>query len=323
MRAHQLLMRCLPLVLLWSARGTPNTRPIIGVLTVPLEAAGCITIQQQSNNATSCFHSLYVSWLQSAGARVVPIPFDLSPADMLDLAGKLNGILFTGGETPIVELQSQYMRAARLLLNHTVQSPDYVPLWGTCMGLQTLAILVANDSAVLESGKFHGVDPKMLPLSLTPAADSSRMLGLATTPERIRRILSTSPVTTNLHHDGVSPETFLTNSKLSAFYKVLSTNVDAHNKTFVSTIEARTSPVYAAQWHPERPQFEWREPPDPINHSSEAIDAMQVSWLSNWLSNQLWCSGWPTSLCPKLVGTAGRLGRSLRRRGPSYIITDQ
>eukprot|EP00656_Telonema_subtile_P031673 TRINITY_DN3464_c0_g1_i1.p1 TRINITY_DN3464_c0_g1~~TRINITY_DN3464_c0_g1_i1.p1 ORF type:complete len:325 (-),score=28.41 TRINITY_DN3464_c0_g1_i1:210-1184(-) len=257
------------------AGSTENDRPIIGVLTTPLEAAGCITLTQEQASTTSCFHSVYVKWLESAGARVVPIRYDLPDSQVIELAESLNGILFTGGETLITQLESQYMKTAGALLNHTIQSADHVPLWGTCMGIQTLSVLVAGNASVLESGVFHGVDPKMLPLDLTAGAAQSRMLGVETTPAHIRTTVSQFPVTTNLHHDGVDPQTFQTNPKLASFFRVISTNVDSNDRPFVSTIEGIDKPVYGVQWHPERPQFEWRAQPDPIAHTADGIEAMQ------------------------------------------------
>lgn len=239
-----------------------------------------------SSTTTSCFHSLYVKWLEAAGARVVPVPYDLPRSNMSSLIGSLNGLLFTGGETPITEMHSQYMEAAGYLLNYTIASNDqgtHLPLWGTCMGMQTLSVLVGGPG-VLESKSFSGVDPAMLPLDMTDAADQSQLFGTATTPSRIRQILETKKVTTNLHHDGVDPSTFSSNSRLASFYNVLSTNVDADSKPFVSTMESIKYPIFGAQWHPERPQFEWRAQPDPINHEDEAIEAMQ--WIARFFVNE-------------------------------------
>ena len=39
-------------------------------------------------------------------------------------------------------------------------------------------------------------------------AEESRLLGTATTPARIREIVTRQNVTTNLHHDGVAPKAF-------------------------------------------------------------------------------------------------------------------
>lgn len=79
-----------------------TTRPIIGVLSTPLlDGEDCITFGSRvtaprSLSGGSCFHSVYVKWLESAGARVAPIPYDLPTPRLLELARQLNGLLFTG-----------------------------------------------------------------------------------------------------------------------------------------------------------------------------------------------------------------------------------
>ena len=56
-----------------------------------------------------------VSSSAAAGARVVPVPFDLPEAATTRLLGSLNGALITGGETDLHDLDSPYMRAAARL----------------------------------------------------------------------------------------------------------------------------------------------------------------------------------------------------------------
>lgn len=268
-----------------------NDYPIIGILTVPITSeGGCITLantpegRAAHGSAASCFHNLYVKWLEQAGARVVPIPFDLPRDSMLPLLRSLNGFLFTGGESPIKELDTPYMQAAQLLLNFTIEANrngTHLPLWGTCMGMQTLSILIAGRGNILESGIIKGMDPAMLPLQLTGEAENSRLLGRLTTPQEIRHIITSDNVTTNLHHDGIYPETFVTNTRLSSFYRVISTNQDINGVPFVSTIEAKAYPIYAAQWHAERPQFEWRHD---LNHSENAIKAN--SWVARFFVDE-------------------------------------
>ncbi len=74
----------------------------------------------------------------------------------------------------------------------------------------------------------------------------------------------------NNHECGVSPSDFNANSRLTSFYNVLSNNVDRNGKPFVSSIEGKTVPVYATQWHPEKNAFEWT-PEEAIPHSLEAV----------------------------------------------------
>jgi gamma-glutamyl hydrolase len=80
-----LLFLCIYLVL-----GQINNRPIIGVLNQPADA-------DLLKYGQTYIPASYVKWLESSGARVVPVPYNAA-ADVLDnLFSSLNGILFTGG----------------------------------------------------------------------------------------------------------------------------------------------------------------------------------------------------------------------------------
>ena len=59
-----------------------------------------------------------------------------------------------------------------------------------------------------------------------------------------------------------------------AAYKSLSKTTS--QAQIVSTIEATGgAPIWGVQWHPERPQYEWKlAATDPFNHSEDAIMAM-------------------------------------------------
>ena len=89
------------------------------------------------------------------------------------------------------------------------------------MGIQTLSILVSGDPKVLCSNCYDS-EGLMLPLELTPAAATSRLLGLETEggpgemPSNIRGWVVGDNVTTNLHHDGVLPASFADNAGLKA-----------------------------------------------------------------------------------------------------------
>lgn len=74
----------------------------------------------------------------------------------------------------------------------------------------------------------------------------------------------------------VTPETYASNAKLGAFFKVLSTNADRKGKTFGSTVEARKYPVWGSQWHPEKNIFEWTNR-EAIPHTPQAITVAQYT----------------------------------------------
>ena len=112
---------------------------------------------------------------RGGGARVAPIPYNLPPAKFDALIGSLNGALITGGETDIKHIGSAYMNATRRLYDHSLalHATGERGLWGTCMGMQVLSILGANDPAVLLSHAYSS-EGQLLPLSTDAGGHSEQ-----------------------------------------------------------------------------------------------------------------------------------------------------
>ena len=71
--------------------------PVIGVLTIPSNVPG-----HQPGNY-SMIPASYLKHIESAGARVVPIPYDASPENITFLLNQVNGVLFIGGAPALTE----------------------------------------------------------------------------------------------------------------------------------------------------------------------------------------------------------------------------
>jgi gamma-glutamyl hydrolase len=67
-----------------------NDRPIVGVFAYPSEF-GTFPQEEYSYIAAS-----YIKWVEQSGARVMPVPFDLSESELKSMFSKINGILFPG-----------------------------------------------------------------------------------------------------------------------------------------------------------------------------------------------------------------------------------
>jgi len=137
------------------------------------------------------------------------------------------------------------------------------------MGFELMNIITTGNFSILEPFDSENLS---LPLDFKEEYAHSRIFGKA--DKQIIDILSQQSVTLNNHVWGVPPSSYVTDSKLRTFYKVLSTSVDRNNKVFVSTIEAVKYPFYALQWHAEKPLFEWN-PVEVINHSTDSVMANQ------------------------------------------------
>jgi len=227
---------------------TPNDFPVIGMFTQPSSST-------QGNCGGSCLYlaASYVKYLESAGARVVPINYYANNDELDTLFSSLNGLFFVGGGAAF-PASAQYLFDKVVAAN---DAGDFFPLWGTCMGFQWLLMAASRDASILDpkQGQMDSYNYS-IPLDfIEPAASASKLFSNA--PERIMDILGTQNVTMNNHHYGIYPQHFADTPSLTSFFTVLSTNVDRQGTPFVSTIEGIKYPIFGSQWHPEKNAFEW------------------------------------------------------------------
>jgi len=249
-----------------------NLRPVIGILTQPFD-----------NNHRTFISGGYVKWLESAGARIIVVPYDAPESTLKMLFDSMNGVLFTGGGLDL-KLNTSYMKTLSYFYKTVLEANDkgdYFPIWGTCMGFQALSIITANDDTVLQTYAFDSYNLP-LPLKFIMNPKQSRLFNSAS--DDVISSFTNKPVTMNLHHDGIDPSLYQgSNTALTNFYRLISTNVDRKGKLFGSTFESLKYPIYGTQWHPERNQFEWDVPED-LDHNDYSIRATQ--YLANFFVNE-------------------------------------
>jgi len=234
-----------------------NDRPIFGVVT-------------QESKRGQYFPASYPKFLESGGARTVPILSTATTEELRYYFEALSGVFFPGGSASVAPSSDLY-RVAKLFLTWMQEDVDkggYFVIIGHCLGFELLGAVVSEDPKAL--GYYTMNDP--IPLNFTSYGLNSRYMAGAN--QNVRDILSSQAVTLNHHERGFSPAIFKDNAKLGSYFNVVSTNFDEHGREFVSTIEGKDYPVYALQWHAEKPQFEWTQD-DNIPHTNDAITAMQ------------------------------------------------
>ncbi|XP_039924273.1 gamma-glutamyl hydrolase [Hirundo rustica] len=237
-----------------------NDRPIIGILSQECH------FNEYQRFGRSYIAASYVKFVESAGARVVPIRLNLTDEEYDKIFHSINGVLLPGGGVDLKT--SEYSRVARIFYHKALEANDkgdYFPIWGTCLGHEELTYLTSGEILLVRT-KTNGFS---LPLNFTSAAKDSKMF--RNFPDDVLHALATEPLTSNFHVWSLSMENFTNNEKLRNFYNVLTTNTDDEVE-FISTMEAYKYPIYGIQWHPEKNPFEWKDSPG-IPHSPSAVRA--------------------------------------------------
>jgi gamma-glutamyl hydrolase len=267
-------------------RASSVCRPIIGILSLPNSVPGF-------NSFQSYFPASYVKWLESAGARVIPLLYDAPAATIKQQLQYINGAFFTGGGTDFTNPDgslTQFAATAQVIFNESVEAwtsrGEVFPLWGTCQGHELVSFLAAGANETVLSSGFDS-ENYTIPLTFTSDAQSSRLYGPL--GEEVMNIFATQPVTMNNHQMGVAPSDVPKFPSLNSRFTVLSTNVDREGKPFVSSMEGKNGlPIFTTQYHPEKVQFEWWNQ-EVINHSYDSVIANH--WLSLIFVNQTRSNG--------------------------------
>lgn len=241
-----------------------NNRPIVGVIAQPYNIS--------SPNITF-IPSSYVRFLEATGARVVPIPYDLPKQELNKLFKSLNGLLFTGGDTELWDLETNtytnFSSVGRYLIKLAINANkkgDYFPIWGTCLGFELLLITIAEGN-VLE--KFDSNNHRTQLIYFKNLTKNSRMFRKIT--PRLKNISEKKKLMLFFHNYGISVEALENNTALSNFFKITSTAKAKDGKIFVASIEGKEFPFYGVQYHPEKTFAEWTKMLD-LNHSEDAIE---------------------------------------------------
>ena len=223
-----------------------NNSPIIGLFTQPTDST-------EGDCGGDCMYvaASYVKYLEGSGARVVPINFFATEAELDALLPSLNGVFFPGGD-------AEFPKAAQYTFNKVKEFNDageYFPLWGTCMGFEWLLMSATEDANILDpkTGQMDAYNYS-IPLDFTQTYKNSKIFKQS--PSAINTYLSTENVTMNNHHYGIWIDHFRKTPVLADFFHVLSTNKDRNGDEFVSMIEAFKYPIFGSQWHPEKNNFE-------------------------------------------------------------------
>ncbi|XP_074602173.1 gamma-glutamyl hydrolase B-like [Brevipalpus obovatus] len=220
-----------------------NDRPVIAILATP------------EHNKKQTIPSSYVKFVESSGARVLPVFLNQSDSYYQKVIKQTNGLLFTGG-SQILSRQSEhkFIANARSLWNEAIktnQDGHYYPIIGICLGMELMTILAHNrGSWVWEECSWENYAGK---LNFTVKPDQSKIF--KNTYSKVLQTLQTKKATFH-NHQFCLPIKTLISSGLGKFFNVIATNSREDGSHTVTILESKEFPFYSVLFHPERVIFE-------------------------------------------------------------------
>ena len=259
-----------------SAQNAVNLEPVIGILAIPSDYS------QYAEKSYNYMAASYVKYVESAGARVVPIQWDLPLENLTSIMRKLNGFLLTGGSADHVKADNKTLtpfgKAVENVINNVIQfnkEGTYYPLWGTCMGFQLISCIIAGQS----SGNYNCLysQPGFLAVrkNMTFTQEALAHPIFSKMPDDIHKSFETEGITFFNMHYTVQRNLWEENYGLLTNFTRLTYVSDDVGTDFGVLIAGTKYPIFGSQFHPEKSAFEWNEQQD-IPHSYEAIVGAQI-----------------------------------------------
>lgn len=243
---------------------TLNLRPLIGIVS----QSGSPARKGQSYIAAS-----YVKFVESAGARVVPILHDTPKHHLERIFDTINGVLLPGGSQNLEPGNPYFDTSSHLydLAKKANDNGDYFPIWGTCLGFETLMILSSGGNASI----LAAFDAENFAASLKPTRAFNKSPFLKALPTSVVDDLKKYPYAMENHEHGIAPAAWNENPLLAEEMEILTVSLDRKGKEYVSTVEGKKHPFIGTQWHPEKNSFEWTQDLN-IPHQPGAIAVTQA-----------------------------------------------
>ena len=251
----------------------------IGIMTAPW------LTNIKDSLITSYMASSYVKWLESSGALIIPIEFDLPKPKMLGFLRQLNGIVLIGGGIDNIKTHNlnqflSYQDSLYYILNYAIyqnKANNYFPVWCTCMSFEMAAIFFAENIRLKKQEELSKY--------LTSAGDIGEdYLHWTTKSSKIKKIFTKKEIIAQKKY----PSIFMAhcyaiaiNSKLgknlAKVANITATNISSgvcgkKGVKYVTAYELKDYPIYGVQFHPEKPPFEYINDNMRVPKTTIAID---------------------------------------------------
>lgn len=124
----------------------------------------------------------------------------------------------------------------------------YLPIWGTCLGFEDLAIFASDSGRNILTGGLDS-DDENYSLHFLIDPEHTKLFGPLGNDASI---FNKAKITYNHHQFGVEPEAFRRDKSLGEVFYPTALSYDNKGRAFVATMESKKYPFYGVQFHPEK-----------------------------------------------------------------------
>jgi len=263
---------------------------IVGILTISLNSS------KEKIDATSYLAQSYVKWIESTGARVIPIQFDLPLPIIVSLLHQVNGLLLPGGGIGGDKKRKLfYMSRLQFIINFITRQNligNYFPIYGICLGYQLLMMAVLEKTPELALKNYYELvnisrlrfsGEKNIHLQKISKKDNNSLIG-----PFVNDIFTDKDATNFKNNQSVYFFHQYIFSMTGKYMKKIreiaipTVIVKHNNKDYMCGYQFKSLPYFATLFHPEKNFFVWTQDNIPRNIYSNKISYE----LSNFFINE-------------------------------------
>lgn len=264
----------------------PPQDPVIGILSTPLST---------SVDYKSVIKVHYPEFVQDAGAKAIPILWDIDEERFLILLESVNGVLLQSDGALLweenkdtgVRVYSAYQKRINQLVNFVIEKKKqgvHFPLWVVCQGFEAVTISLTEDLFVLDT-YVHA--KKFTALHFTDDAYHSTMFQHFF--KESFDSLQNYPALEYWSEYGVNISAPVLYPVLDpSRWVVTGTSKDINGKDFLSAMESKEYPIFMYMFSPEKILYQARHDPASKHLSSVvlAVKLMAKSFITEAKKNE-------------------------------------